>query len=187
MYCHDIEWQSCARLYREGVRLITAATRRVPAQALSPNAKSCNKMSQMVALNEVQAVDAQVWPLMLDINGMIAETHSHNFLFVSDGVLRTPSLRNCLPGITRAVTLELARSAGIPVEEGEYTVFDVYNADEAFITSTSFCIICVTSLDGVQIGSELPGPVGGRLIEAWRQRLGLDFMVQAWERVSARE
>jgi len=179
MYCQELDWASHAEVYEHGVRLITASTRRVPPQCLSPNAKVGNKMHLMIAAEEARAADARALALVLDLEGKVAESSSHNFFFVAGGVLRTPSLANCLPGISRAVTMRLAREEGIPCEEGSYTVFDVYNGEEAFLTSTGPCIVPVSHLDGIRLGTSVPGPVTKRLMEAWNRLAGLDIVSQA--------
>ena len=179
MYVQDLEWARNAEDYEKGVRLVTASTRRVPPQSLSPNAKIGNKMHLFIAAEEARASDPRALALVLDIDGRISESSSHNFFFVAKGVLRTPSLANCLPGITRAVTLRLAREEGIGAEEGSYTPFEVYNAEEAFITSTGPVIVPVTHADGIRMGTLFPGAVTKRLFQAWNRLAGLDILAQA--------
>ena len=179
MYCREEDWKHLADELQNGVRVVTPSVRRIPQQCLSPCAKTANKMSQMVAEHEARAVDPQARALMLDIYGNIAEEATSNFFFVLDGRLCTPSLLNCLPGISRMVTLELARKLAIPVEEGSFTVFDVYRAEEAFLTSTSPCIYGVTHINGLRIGGTFPGSVTQRLTQAWKETAGFDFVEQA--------
>src|SRR5207237_2802891 len=98
---------------------------------------------------------------------------------VRRGSLMTPFERNALGGISREVVLELAEELGIPYREADITPYDVYNADEAFITSTSKCILPVGRLNGIRIGQQIPGPVNKRLLETWSARSELDIVEQS--------
>ncbi len=178
IYTRPLEYDIIWRRLR-GVRLITSSTRRMPAASLCPGAKISNKMSFFVADCEVKAVDPDAYPLLLDVDGYVAESSNSNFFFVAGGTLHTPSLENCLPGITRRATIELADELGIPVREGRYTVFDVYNAEEVFLTTTSTCAFHVTHVDGVPIGDGGAGPVTMNLQEKWRELVGIDYVAQA--------
>lgn len=83
-----------------------------------------------------------------------------------------------LAGITRATVTELARKLGIPVREDDIGPYEAYNADEAFITSTSFCICPVRSINGVSMSGGCPGPVTKRLTDAFVELVGFDFVDQ---------
>jgi branched-chain amino acid aminotransferase len=136
--------------------LQTVKTQRVPDRAIPSAAKTHNYLNAILARLETRVSDADE-ALMLDAEGNVAEAATANLWFVTDDALRTPSLDGpILPGITREVVLEIARSEGIPVEEGTYTPDDVRNADEAFLTSSIREIRPVAKLDGVEIGG---GPV----------------------------
>ena len=162
-----------------GVRLYTAATRRMPPQALNPGAKIANKMSFHVANAEVHARDPEGYSLILDLNGHVAENSNCNLFFAKNGKLFTPSLEFCLPGISRAATIELAAELGIEVEEGTYTQVDFLAADEVMLSSTTTCLFHATHLDGVPIGPQAPGEMTVRLQDAWRKLVGIDFISQA--------
>ena len=99
--------------------------------------------------------------------------------FVSDGKLFTPGARTVLGGVTRKVVFELAAKLGIDVVEGDFTPFDMYNADEAFLSGTSGSITPVRDLNGKKIGNSMPGPVTLRLIGAWNDLVGYDYVAQA--------
>ncbi|HVW36063.1 MAG TPA: aminotransferase class IV, partial [Pirellulales bacterium] len=89
-----------------------------------------------------------------------------------------PTLRNTLPGISRKTVIELAAQLGIEFVERDFQVYNVVNADEAFLASTPFCILPVTKLNGLAIGDGKPGPIFRKLIAAWSQRVGLDIVEQ---------
>jgi branched-chain amino acid aminotransferase len=106
---------------------------------------------------------------------------------VRKGSLNTPFERNALGGSSREVVLELAEELGISCREADITPYDVYNADEAFITSTSKCILPVGRLNGIRIGQKIPGPVTKRLLETWSARVELDIVEQALSHLSSEE
>ena len=137
IYCIPVAFETFARSYTDGVELMTPSTRRTPPECLEAKAKITNKMNHMMALYEARQVNPRCIPLMLDMDGNIAETHMGNFFFVSRGKLFTPTDRNVLGGITRSTIIAMAGEMAIPVIEGNFTPYDVYAADEAFTSSTS--------------------------------------------------
>lgn len=179
VWCMPVAFAGFARDYVEGGMLATPSTRRAPPECLEAKAKITNTMNHHVALAEARLVDPRCWPLMLDIYGNITETHRANFFFVSGGKLCTPRDKNVLGGITRTVLIEMAGRLGIPAAEGDYTRFDVYNADEAFTAGTSITIGPIKSLDGIAIGTKVPGPITLKLIKAWNEMVGIDIVEQA--------
>jgi branched-subunit amino acid aminotransferase/4-amino-4-deoxychorismate lyase len=132
----------------------------------------------MMAAFEAQEVDPRCVPLMLDIEGNIAETHVGNFFFVRNGTLCTSTEKSVLGGITRGAVIALAQQMHIPVIEGNFTPFDIYNADEAFTVSTSPTITPVRSLNGVPVGTEVPGPITLGFIRQWNAMVGIDIVEQ---------
>jgi branched-chain amino acid aminotransferase len=179
IFCVPVAFEGFARNYLDGLKLVTPSTRRTPPQCLESKAKITNKMNHAIALYEAQQVDPKAVPLMLDLDGNISETNSSNFFFVSGGRLCTATDRNVLQGVTRATVFELAADLGIPVVEGNFTPYDVYTAEEAFIAGTSPTMVPVKSLNGRPIGKAIPGPTMMRLITAWNEMVGLDYVGQA--------
>ena len=115
---------------------------------------------------------------MLDMEGNISKGIGNNFFLVSDGVLKTPNDGNILQGVSRMTILELAEQLGIPTKIEELQPYDVYNADEAFMTSTPYCILPVGRADNRQLGEKVPGPITQQLLAAWSERVGLDIVDQ---------
>ena len=179
IYTEALAFAMYAKWYRDGIRMITPATRRTPPQSLSPKAKISNKMNHMVAQFEAQAVDPEALPLMLDYDGNVAESSGANFLFLRRGTIHVPNRRNVLGGITMDSVLEIASTLGFNTEEGDYTPFDVYKADEAFITTTPSHISPVVSLNGIKIGAGVPGPAFQQITQAWSDIVGIDIVDQA--------
>ncbi len=156
-------------LYESGLEIITAATIRNHPDALSPRIKSLNYLNNIMA--KVEAVRAGcLEALMLNMKGEVAECTGDNVFLVKRGVLRTPPLdAGILEGVTRNAVLELARAAGIPTEEVALTRYDVYTADECFLTGTAAEVIAAVKCDGRVIGSGKPGPVTRQLRERFQQ------------------
>jgi len=116
---------------------------------------------------------------LLDVNGNLAEGQGSNIFLVRDGGLATPRERFVLPGISRQATIDLARQLQIPFAEQDLDLYDAYIADECFLTSTSLCICGVRSLNGRTFGaSRVPGPITQRLIDAYKEMVGCDFVAQ---------
>lgn len=179
IYTEPLAFGMYAKWYKDGIRMITPATRRTPPQSLSPKAKISNKMNHMVADFEAKAVDAEALPLMLDYDGNVAESSGANFLFLRGGTIYIPNRRHVLGGITMESVLEIASTLGFKAEEGDYTPFDVYKADEAFMTTTPSHIAPVVSLNGIKIGAGAPGPVFQQITQAWSDIVGIDIVDQA--------
>ena len=179
VYSVIVNFPEFASFYVEGAPLIIPSTRRIPPQCLESKAKITNKMNHNIAAFEAKQVDPRAIPLMLDIDGNLSETSAHNFFLVMNGKLCTPSDKNVLGGVTKAVIFDLAKQLGVEVVEGNYTPYDLYNAEEAFLASTSPTFVPVKTINGVKIGNGVPGPVTVRLIGAWSKMVGMDIVDQA--------
>ncbi len=183
IYCLPVHFLEFAREFAMGVRLITPATRRNPPTSLSPKAKISNKMNHFIAEFEAKGVDPGAMALMLDLDGNITEAAGGNFMFVEDGRIKVPNRRHVLPGISMETLLELAENQGIPVDEGDYTTFDVYQSEEAFLSSTSYCLLPVTSLNGWTVGTGEPGPIARGLLASWGDMVGVNVVDQAMSHI----
>lgn len=187
IYCRPMAFREFVHHYFKGTRVVTPSTRRTPPQCLSPKGKISNKMNHYIADFEAREVDPEAFALMLDLDGNITETSGANFMFVSGGCINVPNRRQVLQGITMATVLELAENLGVPVQEGDYTPFDVYQADEAMITTSSYCIIPAASLNGWRIGAQMPGPITRALTAAWSDMAGVNIVDQALAHLSQEE
>jgi branched-subunit amino acid aminotransferase/4-amino-4-deoxychorismate lyase len=161
-----------------GVHLVTPSIRHVPPQCYDPKMKCRSRMHYYLADQEARLVDSDASALLLDLDGNVAETSAANFLMVADGTIVSPTLRNTLPGVSRATVIELAAKLQIPFEVRDFQPFDAINADEAFLASTPYCLMPVTKINGLQIGSGKPGSIYQRLIAAWSQLVGFDVLKQ---------
>jgi branched-chain amino acid aminotransferase len=187
IFCRPLAFTTFARFYVTGAPAVIPATRRTPPQSVSPKAKISNKMNHFVAELEAKASNPDAYPIMLDLDGNITESSGANFLFVVDGRIKVPDTRFVLSGADMATILELAAGMGIPADEGTYTTYDVYNAQEAFLTTNSFGVLPIVSLNGLPIGTGTVGPMTRRLMAAWSELVGLDFIAQALSRLPAEE
>jgi branched-subunit amino acid aminotransferase/4-amino-4-deoxychorismate lyase len=164
-----------------GMHLVTPAIRHVPPQCYDPKMKYRSRMHYYLADLEARLVDPDATALLLDLDGNITETSGANFLLVERGTIVSPTLRNTLPGVSRATVIELAARLGIPFVERDSQVYQVINADEAFLSSTPYCLMPVTRINGIPIGNGRPGPLWQRLLAAWSAMVGLDIERQLIE------
>ena len=179
-----IPFAARARYFRDGHSVVTPATRRTPPECMSPRAKLHNYSNLFLGEQEVKAQNPDAIPILLDINGNICEGAGANILIVKNGVVITPKDQYILAGISRQTTMELAANLGIEVCEEDIDLFDAYTADEAFITSTSYCICPVSSVNGITIGDgSVPGPVTHRLQTAYSELVGIDVVSQYLSRL----
>lgn len=150
-----------------GLRLITAGTPTPHRESLSPRVKSLNYLPHVMAKFEGTSVGADE-VLMLDPSGFVAEASGQNVFVVKDGVIRTPpTSAGILKGVTRDVVLELCVALSIPVREEIINRYDVYTADEFFLSGTASELVPVREVDSRMIGTGKPGPVTLRLREAF--------------------
>ena len=154
------------------LRLFTVHVRRGYPDVQDPKLNSHSKLNCITAC--IQAAEAGAdEALMLDPHGFVATCNSTHFFIVRNGEVWTSSGDYCLDGITRAVVLEVAREAGIPAFERNFSLTDVYGADEAFTTGTFAGVAPVGVIDGRVIGTER-GPMVARLQHLYRKRLEQD-------------
>jgi branched-subunit amino acid aminotransferase/4-amino-4-deoxychorismate lyase len=176
-----LPFEMWVRKMQEGTHLVTPSIRHVPPQCYDPKMKYRSRMHYYLADKEAQLADPEAAALLLDLDGNVTETSGANFLIVERGTIVSPTLRNTLPGVSRATVIELAAALGIPFVERDIQVFSVMNADEAFLSSTPFCLMPVTRFNGVPIADGKPGPVYRRLLQAWSQKVGVDILGQIIE------
>ena len=154
-------------LYRDGLEIITVPTTRNLNNAVNPAIKSLNYLNNILAKIEANIAGVEE-AIMLNAEGYVAECTGDNLFIVQRGELATPPLyAGVLYGITRGVVIELARQAGLVVRETNLTRYDLFNADECFLTGTGAELIPVVKIDGRVIGTGAPGPITRRLVEEY--------------------
>ncbi|MCM8818616.1 MAG: aminotransferase class IV, partial [Candidatus Omnitrophica bacterium] len=126
-----------------------------------------------------ETIDPEAFALLLDIDGYLTESTGANFFIVKNGVLYTPTKKNIVDGISRETVIELAQNMGIKVIEKDIEIKETLNADEAFFTATTYCILPIRSINNISIGKDVPGYYTKELINSWGQMVGLDIIKQA--------
>ncbi len=155
-------------LYARGMDIVTVPTTRNLHSALNPAIKSLNYLNNILA--KIEANNAGVEEaVMLNAEGFVAECTADNLFIVKNGALFTPPLSaGALYGITRQTVIELAQEAGLKVSEPNLTRYDLFNADECFLTGTGAELIPVVKIDGRVIGSGKPGALTRKLVAGYR-------------------
>ncbi len=177
--CTPLPLAARAHYFRDGIPLRIPSIRRAAPEALSPRAKTHNYLNLIMGHDEVRRQDANAWAMLLDHNGNLCEGLGSNIFLVSDGTLYTPKDSYVLCGISRETVIERAREADIDVMKADLDLYDAHAADEAFVTSTSFCICPVTSINGVPFRERaVPGPITERLTRLYAEFVGFDFVGQ---------
>jgi branched-chain amino acid aminotransferase len=152
-----------------GIRLVTSSVRRHRPDSLDPKIHHSNLLTSVLAKIEANVSGADD-ALMLDDNGFVAETNATHLFHVKDHVVRTSTTRACPDGITRETILEICEASGTPVDIGDFSLTDVYAADEAFVTGTMGGVTPVLVIDGRSIGDGRPGPDTAKLGAAYAAR-----------------
>jgi branched-chain amino acid aminotransferase len=152
-----------------GIKMIVSSMRRVPNECTSTKIKSCNYLNHVLMrmeANEAGADDA----IELDLEGYVCEAPGYNVFAVKRGAVVTPE-DNILMGITRETVLELASKSGLPCRTARVQVFDLYNADEVFLSSTAGGIVPVIQLDGRTIGEGRAGRITRQIRDSYQALL----------------
>jgi branched-chain amino acid aminotransferase len=167
------------KLFDTGINAVIPSQRAIPAHLIDPKIKNRSRIHyQMANIEASQYKGENNWALLLDPDGFIAEGTGDNFFIVKDGVIITPEGRNVLRGISRAYIFELAEQLNLKCIEKNIEPYDVYVADEAFMTGTPFCMLPVTSLNGIRIGGGKMGGITKTILNKWSGNVGVDIAKQ---------
>jgi len=172
------------KLFDIGINAVITSQRAIPAWLLEPKVKNRSRIHYLMANIEVSNYEGENnWALLLDPDGFIAEGTGDNFFIVKDNVIITPESRNILRGISRAYIFELAQKLGLSCIEKNIEPYDVITADGAFMTGTPFCILPVSSLNSIPIGSEPMGKITHQLLDVWSSEVGVDIvgLIKKWD------
>ncbi len=157
--------------YDNGLAIVTVPTRRINPAALPPTIKSLNYLNNILGKIEAKQFGA-LEAIMLNDQGYVAECTADNVFTVHKGVLYTPSAAHgALKGITRGTIFDIAKELGLPIQEVNMTRYDVWCADECFLTGTGAEVIPVVKLDGREIGAGKPGPITQQILASFRRRV----------------
>jgi branched-chain amino acid aminotransferase len=157
--------------YENGLSIVTVPTRRIAPDALPPTVKSLNYLNNILAKIEARQAGA-LEAIMLNQQGYVAECTADNIFIIQKGTIITPAASaGALKGITRGSIFDIARELSIPIREADMTRYDVWCADECFLTGTGAEVIPVVKLDGRVIGTGKPGPVTAAVLKSFRRRV----------------
>jgi branched-chain amino acid aminotransferase len=169
-----------AAKYASGVVVSIPAQQTLPAHLVDLKAKTRSRMHYRLAEFQAQRSGGAL-PLLMDTDGFLAEGSGWNVFLVRDGVLLTPEPRNILLGVSRGATIELAKQIGIEVQEINLGRYEALMADELFCTATTYSLVHIRSFEGQSVGNGSPGPVFQKLMAAWQEHVGINFVAQAHE------
>jgi len=174
-----VAFATFARAYVEGAQALIATARSYSTDSMDPKVKHHSRLNMVLAELEASDVGPDAQPIMLDRDGNVTEGIGWNVFAVADGVLRTPTDRSILQGVSRRVVMELADQLDLTVIEEDMQPYDLYTADEVFFTRTSPRIVPVREVDGRPVAREVPGPVTKQLLAAHSDMVGVDIVEQA--------
>jgi branched-chain amino acid aminotransferase len=176
---------SMGHLFDLGINAVITSQRAIPATLMDPKIKNRSRIFYLMANIEASQIEGENnWALLLDTDGFIAEGTGDNFFIVKSGVIYTPEGRNILRGISRQYIIdELGPELNIKVIEKNIEPYDVYTADEAFMTGTPFCMLPVTSLNGVKIGDGKVGLIFKKVLNKWSSNVKVDIeqQIKSWK------
>jgi branched-chain amino acid aminotransferase len=171
---------SMGPLFTKGINAVITSQRAIPASLMDPKIKNRSRLFYLSANIEASQYEGDNnWALLLDTDGFIAEGTGDNFFIIKNKVIYTPEGRNILRGISRQYIIdEIGPQLDMKVIEKNIEPYDVYTADEAFMTGTPFCMLPVTSLNGVPIGDGKVGVLFNSLLKAWGNNVGVNIAEQ---------
>jgi len=175
IHSFPLPFKAWRHLFVEGAHVVTPSIRHIPPQCLEPKMKNRSRLHWFLADNQTHAVDPQAITLLLDLEGNVTECAGSNFVIVNGHAIISPTRRNILWGVTLQTVKELAPTLGLEFIERDFQLYDVANADEAWLTTTPYCVAPCTKINGAPIGSGKPGPVFRKIIDAWSQLAGVNI------------
>lgn len=171
-------------LFDTGINAVITSQRAIPGTLLDPKIKNRSRIHYLMANIEASNMSGEDnWALLLDPEGYIAEGTGDNFFIIKGNTIISPEARNILRGVSRAYIMgELALQLGMSVVEKNIEPYDVYTADEAFMTGTPFCMLPVTQLNGLPIGDSQVGINFKALLGRWSENVGVDIegQIKGW-------
>ena len=179
VHTFPLPFRDWAQKYHQGQALVVPSISQIPPEILDPRVKYRSRLHWYLADREAQASDPNAVALLRNARGHLTETNSGNFFIVCRGQIRTAREVDVLPGISQQFVKELAQELAIPYEVGNITEECVRQSEEAFVTSTTYCVLPVTRLNQQAIGNGKPGPITRRVLQRWSDGVGLDIVGQA--------
>ena len=165
--------------YETGSHFVITPQQSVPSRYIDPKAKNRSRIFYKIAELHASRLEEGAMALLTDEHGFITEGTGNNFLIARDGEIFTSKPNDILRGVSRHTCMDLASTLGIPVHEADIEPYDVREADEAWWTSTTICMMPVTRFNFQPIGDGKPGPIYLRLLDAWSKDVGVNIPAQA--------
>ena len=185
IHSFPLRFEMWRHLFMEGAHVVTPSIRHIPPQCVEPKMKHRSRLHWWLADRQSQAVDPRAITLLLDLDGNVTECAGSNFVIVKGRTIVSPSPRNILHGISLQTVKELAPQIGMEFVERDFQPYDVVNADEAWLTTTPYCMTPCTRINTTSIGDGKPGPWFRKMIAAWSGIAGLDIEAQVLEGASS--
>ena len=185
IHSFPLRFEMWRKLFTDGTHLVTPAVRHIPPQSIDSKTKNRSRLHFWIAGHQAQAVDPEATPLLLDLEGNITETSGTNFVAISGRTIYSPTSRNILQGVSLQTVRELAPRIGLGFEERDMQPYDVINADEAWTTTTPYCVGPVTKINNIPISDGRPGPLFREMIQAWSDLVGIDVLDQIMQPAAA--
>jgi len=183
--------RNMGKLFDNGINAVITSQRAIPSMFMDPKIKNRSRLFYLTANIEASLFKGENnWALLLDTNGFISEGTGDNFFIVKDNKVFTPKGKDILRGISRDYVInQLCKKLKIEVYEKNFEPYDVYAADEAFMTGTPFCMLPVTSLNGLKIGDGARGKIFNKLLSRWNKNVGLDIELQIknWDKKNKKD
>jgi branched-subunit amino acid aminotransferase/4-amino-4-deoxychorismate lyase len=174
-----VDFARFSPFFSTGVHGVITKVRSHAPGTVEPKVKHYTRMNFAMAELEANDVVPGGWPVLTDQEGNLTEGTINNVFLVTDGTIRTATDKSILQGISRSVVFDLAKQLGIPIVEEDLQPYDLYTADEAFVSFTGPGVLPMTGADHRQIGDGEVGPVVNQLIAAWSELVGIDIVDQA--------
>ena len=179
VHAFSLPFRQWAAKYQHGQALVVPSIRQIPSEILDPRFKYRSRLHWYLADREARTTDPAAVALLQNAEGHLTETNSGNFFIVTRGTIRTAREADSLPGISQQFVRELAKELAIPYQVGDITLAAALAAEEAFVTSTTYCVLPVTWINQRVIGAGNLGPVTLALLRRWSDQVGLDIVKQA--------
>lgn len=178
IHSFPLRFEMWRHLFTEGAHVVTPSIRHIPPQCIDPKMKNRSRLHWWLADRQSQVVDPRAISLLLDLDGNVTECAGSNFVIVKGRTILSPTPRNILQGISLQTIHELAGDIGMEFVERDFQTYDVVNADEAWLTTTPYCMAPCTRINGIPVGDGRPGPWFRKMLSAWSSLAGLDIEAQ---------
>lgn len=180
VHAHTLPFEDWVHYYEIGVEAVVVDVRQVPAECWPAELKCRSRMHYYLADQQADEKSPGAKAILLDQEGYVGEGSTANVVaYSADQGLITPLRTKVLPGVSQQVLFELAEKLGVPHREANLTTEQLSNSDEAFLTSTSSCLLPIVKLDDKPIGRGMPGPVFKQLLSSWSELMGINIRKQA--------